>query len=168
MQPQQPGYNSSRVYLELLADLPWEKASEEHELDLKAAKERLDSDHYGLAKVKQRIIEYLAVRKVDCLSFFFSFRVIHLQFPGFILINTYLLQLKPDARGPVLCFVGPPGVGKTSLASSIAAALGRKFVRLSLGGVKDEADIRGHRRTYIGSMPGRLIDGLKVSFFLSY
>ncbi|XP_010518860.2 PREDICTED: lon protease homolog 2, peroxisomal, partial [Tarenaya hassleriana] len=132
MQPQQPGYNSSRVYLELLADLPWEKASEERELDLKAAKERLDSDHYGLAKVKQRIIEYLAVRK-----------------------------LKPDARGPVLCFVGPPGVGKTSLASSIAAALGRKFIRISLGGVKDEADIRGHRRTYIGSMPGRLIDGLK-------
>ncbi|KAG2680132.1 hypothetical protein I3843_11G085200 [Carya illinoinensis] len=119
MQPQQPGYNSSRVYLELLADLPWQKASEEHELDLKAAKEHLDSDHYGLVK------------------------------------------LKPDARGPVLCFVGPPGVGKTSLASSIAAALGRKFVRISLGGVKDEADIRGHRRTYIGSMPGRLIDGLK-------
>lgn len=132
MQPQQPGYNSSRVYLELLADLPWEKTSEEHELDLQAAKERLDSDHYGLTKVKQRIIEYLAVRK-----------------------------LKPDARGPVLCFVGPPGVGKTSLASSIAAALGRKFIRISLGGVKDEADIRGHRRTYIGSMPGRLIDGLK-------
>ncbi|GMJ12450.1 lon protease 2, ABERRANT PEROXISOME MORPHOLOGY 10 [Hibiscus trionum] len=132
MQPQQPGYNSSRVYLELLADLPWQKASEEQELDLKAAKDCLDSDHYGLVKVKQRIIEYLAVRK-----------------------------LKPDARGPVLCFVGPPGVGKTSLASSIAAALGRKFVRISLGGVKDEADIRGHRRTYIGSMPGRLIDGLK-------
>ncbi|XP_028762451.1 lon protease homolog 2, peroxisomal [Neltuma alba] len=132
MQPQQPGYNSSRVYLELLADLPWQKASEENELDLRAARERLDSDHYGLVKVKQRIIEYLAVRK-----------------------------LKPDARGPVLCFVGPPGVGKTSLASSIAAALGRKFVRISLGGVKDEADIRGHRRTYIGSMPGRLIDGLK-------
>ncbi|KAI9175107.1 hypothetical protein LWI28_027388 [Acer negundo] len=132
MQPQQPGYNSSRAYLEILADLPWQKASEELELDLKAAKERLDSDHYGLVRVKQRIIEYLAVRK-----------------------------LKPDARGPVLCFVGPPGVGKTSLASSIAAALGRKFVRISLGGVKDEADIRGHRRTYIGSMPGRLIDGLK-------
>ncbi|XP_031124554.1 lon protease homolog 2, peroxisomal [Ipomoea triloba] len=132
MQPQQPGYNSSRVYLELIADLPWQKASEELQLDLKAAKERLDSDHYGLVKVKQRIIEYLAVRK-----------------------------LKADARGPVLCFVGPPGVGKTSLASSVAAALGRKFVRISLGGVKDEADIRGHRRTYIGSMPGRLIDGLK-------
>ncbi|KAF5797107.1 putative endopeptidase La [Helianthus annuus] len=132
MQPQQPGYNSSRVYLELLADLPWQTTSEELEFDLKAAKERLDSDHFGLEKVKQRIIEYLAVRK-----------------------------LKPDARGPVLCFVGPPGVGKTSLASSIAAALGRKFVRISLGGVKDEADIRGHRRTYIGSMPGRLIDGLK-------
>lgn len=132
MQPQQPGYNSSRVYLELLADLPWETTSEEIELDLKAAKDRLDSDHYGLVKVKQRIIEYLAVRK-----------------------------LKPDAKSPVLCFVGPPGVGKTSLASSIAAALGRKFIRISLGGVKDEADIRGHRRTYIGSMPGRLIDGLK-------
>ncbi|XP_071733776.1 lon protease homolog 2, peroxisomal-like isoform X3 [Rutidosis leptorrhynchoides] len=132
MQPQQPGYNSSRAYLELLADLPWQTTSEEAELDLKAAKERLDSDHYGLVKIKQRIIEYLAVRK-----------------------------LKPDARSPVLCFVGPPGVGKTSLASSIAAALGRKFIRISLGGVKDEADIRGHRRTYIGSMPGRLIDGLK-------
>ncbi|KAJ1428914.1 Ribosomal protein S5 domain 2-type fold, subgroup [Sesbania bispinosa] len=141
MQPQQPGYNSSRVYLELLAELPWQKASEEIELDLKAARKRLDNDHYGLVKVKQRIIEYLAVRKVS-------------KYP-------ITMLLKPDARGPVLCFVGPPGVGKTSLASSIAAALGRKFVRISLGGVKDEADIRGHRRTYVGSMPGRLIEGLK-------
>ncbi|KAG0587803.1 hypothetical protein KC19_2G192700 [Ceratodon purpureus] len=132
MQPQQPGYGTSRTYLELLADLPWQIASEEHEIDLVAAKERLDSEHYGLSKVKKRIIEYLAVRK-----------------------------LKPDARGPVLCFVGPPGVGKTSLASSIAGALNRRFIRISLGGVKDEADIRGHRRTYIGSMPGRLIDGIK-------
>lgn len=132
MQPQQPGYGTSRTYLELLADLPWQIASEEVEIDLAVAKERLDSEHYGLSKVKKRIIEYLAVRK-----------------------------LKPDARGPVLCFVGPPGVGKTSLASSIAGALSRRFIRISLGGVKDEADIRGHRRTYIGSMPGRLIDGIK-------
>ncbi|CAM6013419.1 unnamed protein product [Sphagnum balticum] len=132
MQPQQPGYGSSRTYLELLAELPWQISSEEREIDLVAAKDRLDSDHYGLSKVKKRIIEYLAVRK-----------------------------LKPDARGPVLCFVGPPGVGKTSLASSIAGALGRRFIHLSLGGVKDEADIRGHRRTYIGSMPGRLIEGIK-------
>lgn len=132
MQPQQPGYSSSRAYLELLADLPWQISSEERELDLAVAKERLDSEHYGLGKVKKRIIEYLAVRK-----------------------------LKPDARGPVLCFVGPPGVGKTSLASSIAGALGRRFIRISLGGVKDEADIRGHRRTYIGSMPGRLVEGIK-------
>ncbi|KAI5077372.1 hypothetical protein GOP47_0007196 [Adiantum capillus-veneris] len=132
MQPQQPGHSSARAYLELLADLPWQVSSEERELDLAAAKERLDSEHYGLRKVKKRIIEYLAVRK-----------------------------LKPGARGPVLCFVGPPGVGKTSLASSIAGALGRRFIRISLGGVKDEADIRGHRRTYIGSMPGRLIEGIK-------
>ncbi|CAM6024153.1 unnamed protein product [Sphagnum balticum] len=132
MQPQQPGYGGSRTYLEVLAELPWQISSEEQEIDLVAAKEQLDSEHYGLAKVKKRIIEYLAVRK-----------------------------LKPDARGPVLCFVGPPGVGKTSLASSIAGALGRRFIRLSLGGVRDEADIRGHRRTYIGSMPGRLIEGIK-------
>lgn len=128
MQPQQPGYNSSRVYLDLLADLPWQETSEENELDLRAAQKRLDSDHYDLVKVKQRIIV-----------------------PG----------SSQDARGPILFFVGPPGVGKTSLAPSIATALGRKFIRISLGGVKDEAGIRGHRRTYVGSMPGRLIDGLK-------
>ncbi|XP_078445838.1 lon protease homolog 2, peroxisomal-like [Wolffia australiana] len=132
MQPHQPGYFTSQNYLGLLTDLPWGKATKESDIDLEAAKDHLDSKHYGMTKVKQRIIEYLAVRK-----------------------------LKPDARGPVLCFVGAPGIGKTSLASSIASALNRKFVRIALGGVKDEADIRGHRRTYIGSMPGRLIEGLR-------
>ncbi|KAJ8451024.1 hypothetical protein Cgig2_026833 [Carnegiea gigantea] len=157
MQPQQPGYHGSRVYLELLADLPWQKATEVQKLDLRDAKERLDSDHYGLVKIKQRIIEYLAVRKVD----HYQFLSLLMYVGGICLYDLSALQLKPDARGPVLCFVGPPGVGKTSLAASIAAALGRKFIRISLGGVRDEADIRGHRRTYIGSMPGRLIDGLK-------
>ncbi|PIN18268.1 Mitochondrial ATP-dependent protease PIM1/LON [Handroanthus impetiginosus] len=128
MQPLQSGYDSLRVYLGFLADLPWQKASEEWELDLKAVKERLDNEHYGLVKVKQQIFEYLAARK-----------------------------LKLDARRPVLCFVGPPGVGKTSFASFIAASLGRKFISISLGVVKDEADIRGHR----GTSPGLLIDGLK-------
>ncbi|XP_077237234.1 lon protease homolog 2, peroxisomal-like isoform X3 [Tasmannia lanceolata] len=132
MQPQQPEYSSSHAYLELLADLPWQKASEEKELDLRAAEERLNTDHYGLVKVKQRIMKYLAV-----------------------------LKLKPDARVPVLLFVGPPGVGKTSLASSIAAALDRKFVRISLSCVEDKAVIRGHQRSDIGSLPGRLIEGLK-------
>lgn len=159
MQPQQPGYNSSHSYLELLADLPWQKASKECALNLEVAKERLDCEHYGLTKVKQRIIEYLAVHKV--FNPLYSFFLVYLQY----CLHPYMLhglQLKPDVQGPVLCFVGPPGVGKTSLASSIAAALNRKFVRISLGGVKDEADIRGHRRTYIGSMPGRLIEGLRV------
>ncbi|CAI7747033.1 unnamed protein product [Closterium sp. NIES-54] len=147
MQPQQPGYSTTRQYLELLSDLPWGisspitaaaaagaggGSSSSALIDVAAAREQLDREHFGLERVKQRILEYIAVRK-----------------------------LKPDATGPVLCFVGPPGVGKTSLVSSIAKALSRKFVRIALGGVKDEADIRGHRRTYVGSMPGRLIEGVK-------
>ncbi len=118
-------------YVETLAELPWVKLSQDN-LDLHQAQLILDRDHYDLAKVKRRLIEYLAVRK-----------------------------LNPSGRGPILCFLGPPGVGKTSLGQSIADALGRKFVRLSLGGMRDEAEIRGHRRTYIGSMPGRLIQELR-------
>ncbi|MFN8558016.1 MAG: endopeptidase La [Dehalococcoidia bacterium] len=124
-------YQVARTYLEWLADLPWDKSSEEH-VDVVEAARILDEDHYGLEKVKQRILDYLAVRK-----------------------------LRRDARGPILCFVGPPGVGKTSLGHSIARATGRTFVRLSLGGVRDEAEIRGHRRTYVGAMPGRLIQELR-------
>src|SRR3712207_6580030 len=118
-------------YVETIADLPWSKMSEDN-LDLNKAQEILDRDHYDLEKVKRRLIEYLAVRK-----------------------------LNPTGQGPILCLLGPPGVGKTSLGQSIADALGRKFVRMSLGGIRDEAEIRGHRRTYIGSMPGRIIQELR-------
>lgn len=129
--PQSPDHSVIVSYLETLAELPWNVLSDEH-VDLHKAQEILDRDHFGLKKVKKRLIEYLAVRK-----------------------------LNPGGRGPILCFLGPPGVGKTSLGQSIAEALGRKFARISLGGLRDESEIRGHRRTYIGSMPGRLIQELR-------
>jgi ATP-dependent Lon protease len=130
MQPSQPEYNVILTYLELIADLPWHKSSVD-KLDPLAAMRQLDEDHFGLEKVKKRIVEYIAVR-----------------------------NLKKNMKGPLLCLVGPPGVGKTSLGRSIATALNRKFARLSLGGVRDEAEVRGHRRTYIGAMPGSIIQAI--------
>ena len=131
MHPDASEANIIRTYIDWILDLPWKKSSKDL-LDLKRAARILDEDHYGLEKVKERILEFLAVRK-----------------------------LNQDTKGPILCFVGPPGVGKTSLGQAVARAMGRKFYRLSLGGMRDEAEIRGHRRTYIGSMPGRILQGLK-------
>src|SRR5690606_11599181 len=131
LNPMAPDYSIYLNYLQLLLDLPWNEFTHDN-FDLKKARKILDRDHYGLDKVKDRILEYLAV-----------------------------LKLKGDMKSPILCLYGPPGVGKTSLGKSGAEALGRKYVRMSLGGLRDEAEIRGHRKTYIGALPGRIVQSLK-------
>ena len=133
MSPGAPDYTTTRTYLDWLVAMPWDKSTEDN-LDIPSVKKTLDDDHYGLEKIKDRILEYLSVRK---------------------------FKPEGDLRQPILCFTGPPGVGKTSLAKSIAGAMGKKFVRISLGGVHDESEIRGHRRTYIGALPGQIIQGIK-------
>ena len=136
--PQSPEYSVARTYLEWLTDLPWSKSSKDN-LNIEAAQKTLDEDHYGLTKVKERVLEYLAVRS----------------------LKKKVSKNDDSVKGPILCFTGPPGVGKTSLGRSIAKSMGREFVRISLGGIRDEAEIRGHRRTYIGALPGRIIQSLK-------
>ncbi|MBS1608570.1 MAG: LON peptidase substrate-binding domain-containing protein, partial [Bacteroidetes bacterium] len=126
-----PDYSTVYNHLDLMLELPWDETTEDH-YDLRKAKKVLDTDHYGMDKIKERILEYLAV-----------------------------LKLKGDMKSPILCFIGPPGIGKTSLGRSIASAIGRKYVRLSLGGLHDESEIRGHRKTYIGAMPGRILQSLR-------